>query len=156
MTYRLTSWLLFLFLGVSCSPKNPLANQRLVVPLTNVKSEAGYIYVIANGFGKNPKEAQEEAIRNAIVAVLFKGIPNSSVARPLVTQPGARQAYSDFFDPFFARNGQFLDYAVVRSHLTTDRIKIKSGVQRAVRLQVNYRELQRLLEDQGIIKSFGI
>lgn len=139
-----------------CTPKNPLVNQRTVTGVTSSRSEAGFVYLRANGFGKNPKEAQEEAIRNAISVVLFQGVPSTSVKRPLINQPGARQAFREFFDPFFAQNGPYLDYAVVTSEIIKDRIKVKSGVQRAVMMKVNYTQLQRMLEQQGIIKRFGI
>jgi hypothetical protein len=148
--------LLVLIFAASCSRKNPLANQRSVTAITTSRSESGFLYVKANGFGKNPKDAQNEAIRNALSAVLFQGVPGSSVKRPLINQPGARQEYSEFFDPFFADNGKYLDYAVVMSSLSTDRIKVKSGVQRAIQLKVNYLQLQKMLEQQSIIKKFGI
>jgi|GEM_PF-6109514 hypothetical protein len=158
-TYRILMSLLFMVIVASvtnCGRKNPLANQRTVTAISTSKSESGFLYVKANGFGKNPKEAKNEAIRNAISSVLFKGVPGSSVKRPLISQPGARQAHNLFFDPFFADNGPYLDYAVVMSHLAKDRIKVKSGVQRAIILKVNYLRLQKALEQQGIIKKFGI
>lgn len=142
--------------SAGCSPKNPLANQREVVAVTTAKSESGYVYLRATGFGKNTKESQNEAIRNALSAVMFKGIPNSSVKRPLVNQPGARQLHRDFFDGFFADNGQYLDYVVVLSTLSPERIRVKSGVQKTIQLKLQYGMLQKMLEQQGIIKKFGI
>lgn len=145
-----------LFLSSGCTPKNPLVNQRTVTGITSSRSEAGFVYLRANGFGKNPLVAKEEAVRNAISALLFSGVPSTSVKRPLINQPGARQSFQEFFDPFFATGGPYLDYAVVMSEVVKDRIRVKSGVQQAVILKVNYTGLQRMLESQGIIKKFGI
>lgn len=142
--------------SAGCSPKNPLANQREVVAVTTAKSESGYLYLRATGFGKNMKESQNEAIRNALSAVLFKGVPGSSVTRPLVSQPGARQLHRDFFDGFFADNGQYLDYVVVLSSLSPERIRVKSGIQQTIQLKLQYSALQKMLEQQSIIKKFGI
>lgn len=147
---------LLLVSTVGCAPKNPLVNQRTVTAVTNARSETGVIYLKANGFAKKPREAEQEAVRNAVSTVIFQGVPNSNVQRPLVSQSGARQAYREFFDAFFAEKGPYLDYAVVMSESVRDRVKIKRGVQRSIMLKVNYTQLQRMLEQQGIIKRFGI
>lgn len=147
---------LFLLSVLGCAPKNTLANQRLVTGVTSSRSEAGFVYLRANGFGKKANDAEQEAIRNAVSAVLFQGVPSTSLKRPLINQPGARQAFREFFDPFFADEGPYLDYAVVMSESMKDRVKIKRGIQRSIMLKVNYTQLQRMLEQQGIIKRFGI
>jgi len=108
------------------------------------------------GFGNKPDEAVYQAKKNAVHAVIFKGIRGGKpgcMTRPLVTTPGAEQMHSDYFNTFFANGGRYLNF-VSQSGSEVDRIKIdKKQYKVGVVVSVAHAELRRELEAAGIIKK---
>ena len=53
----------------------------------------------AYGFGKDKDDAVEQAQKNAVYAVIFKGITKGSGCnmKPLLTEVNAREKYEDYF-----------------------------------------------------------
>ena len=86
----------------------------------------GTIVVRAWGSGANKGESIEQAKRNAISDVLFKGIKKGSnpgeAARPLVPEVNARERYADYFEPFFSAGGEYTKFAR-EDYGNADRIK---------------------------------
>jgi hypothetical protein len=110
------------------------------------------------GEGKNRDEAVENARRNALHAIIFKGIPNSQDMRPLVSAPGAEQQHRNYFDAFFADNGAYLKFSQVETDSwdKQDRISTGHGYKYGVIVVVYRNQLIRELESAGIIRKFGM
>ena len=74
--------------------------------LVCVNSELdGSITVKAYGMGKNRRDAIEQAEKNAVHTVLFKGIrsgTNDCNQTPLIKSPNVRRQHAAFFNEFFS------------------------------------------------------
>lgn len=65
------------------------------------------------GKGKNMAEAIEQAKKNAVRDILFKGIDAGSgecSKRPLVNEVNAQERYSYYFNTFFKDKGEYLNF----------------------------------------------
>ena len=65
------------------------------------------------GTGRNKTDALEQAKKQAVYDVLFKGVTRGNTdynMRPIMTEVNARQRYQDYFDIFFMDRGEFLKY----------------------------------------------
>ena len=69
------------------------------------------------GYGRNRSDAKEQAMKNAVWAVIFDGIRDGVEGcnmRPLVTEVNAKERYEDYFNLFFADNGAYKEYVSLR------------------------------------------
>ncbi|MBO4475943.1 MAG: hypothetical protein J5737_04415 [Bacteroidales bacterium] len=65
------------------------------------------------GTGRNRTDALEQAKKQAVYDVLFKGITKGNTdynMRPIMSEVNARERYQDYFDIFFMDRGEFLKY----------------------------------------------
>lgn len=65
------------------------------------------------GTGRNRTDALEQAKKQAVYDVLFKGVTRGNTdynMRPIMTEVNARQRYQDYFDIFFMDRGEYLKY----------------------------------------------
>ncbi len=110
------------------------------------------------GQGNTQKQAIEEAKKNAIRALLFKGVPNSPDMRPIINQPGAEQQNRQYFETFFAKGGTYLRFIskVTDGIDPADRIHTGSQYKVGVVVSVSRNELIKELEAAGIVKKFGL
>jgi hypothetical protein len=110
------------------------------------------------GQANTQNEAIEEAKKNAIRAMLFKGIPGSPDMRPLISQPGAEQQNRQYFETFFAKGGTYLRFISKVNDAIDPADRIHNGKQYKVGVvvSVNRNELVKELEAAGIIKKFGL
>ncbi|HPF51930.1 MAG TPA: hypothetical protein PK335_10175 [Draconibacterium sp.] len=111
------------------------------------------------GYGKKPDVAAYQAKKNAVHAVVFKGINGGQpgcMMRPLVTKPGAEVQHSDYFNTFFADGGHYLNFVSQTGDGTMDRVKV-GGKQYKVGIvvAVKHADLRRELEAAGIIQKLG-
>lgn len=69
------------------------------------------------GYGRNRSDAKEQAMKNAVWAVIFEGIRDGVEGcnmRPLVTEVNAKERYEDYFNLFFSDNGEYKKYVSLR------------------------------------------
>ena len=62
------------------------------------------------GTGRNRTDALEQAKKQAVYDVLFKGVTRGNTdynMRPIMTEVNARQRYQDYFDIFFMDRGEY-------------------------------------------------
>lgn len=73
-----------------------------------------------------------------------------------MSDPTAEQTYAAFFDSFFADGGDYARYvSVANSSGAGNVVKMGKEYKVAVYVTVQYSELRKRLEDEGIIKSLG-
>ena len=102
----------------------------------------------------------EQAKKNAVHAIIFKGFPDNNRVKgqkPLATNPNLEQEQLAFFDEFFLNGGKYLKFVSLLANgsiLPEDRIKLgKFEYKIGVIVSVNSAELRKDLENAGIIKG---
>jgi hypothetical protein len=97
------------------------------------------------GYGRNRADAKEQAMKNAVWAVIFDGIKDGVQGcnmRPLVTEVNARERYEDYFNLFFADNGPYKEYVSMKD------TKLKSGNKDKDKVGYSYDLTVRVLRPQ--------
>ena len=110
--------------------------------------------------GTSQEAVIEQAKKNAVHAIIFKGFPDNNRVKgqkPLATNTNLEQEQLAFFDEFFLNGGKYLKFVSLLANgsiLPEDRIKLgKSEYKIGVIVSVNSAELRRDLENAGIIKG---
>ncbi len=120
----------------------------------------GSITVKAWGNGRNKSDAVEQAKKNAVRDVIFKGIQNgkSDCSRaPLLLVSNAENKYQDYFFGFFADNGEYKNYISLKDERIFDKVKrdkkkARESVTHGVVVRVLVYNLKKKLIKDGIIK----
>lgn len=113
------------------------------------------------GNGRNRADAVEQAKKNAVRDVIFHGISEGKSecnSKPLIFEVNAEEKYEDYFNKFFADNGEFRNYISLRDERIFDKIsRDKKGARESVThgliLRVLRAELKAKLIADGIIKQ---
>lgn len=119
--------------------------------------EDGSQTVRAWGLGRNKSDAVEQAKKNAVSDVIFKGI-KAGVAgcnmRPLLSEVNAREKYEDYFNIFFMDGGEYKKYISMADQKVRSKNKAKNkiGARYGVTLRVLRAELKARLKEDGLIK----
>lgn len=114
--------------------------------------------VCVYSFSKDVQVAREQCLKNAVHGLIFRGAPGKDATvktlAPLVADPSAEVAHEGFFRELFRDGGQYRRYATVASSDGVGSV-VKVGKEYKVRVYVTvqYADLRRLLESQGILKS---
>jgi hypothetical protein len=110
--------------------------------------------------GRNRSDAVEQAKKNAVREVLFKGIINGKSTcdpRPLVPEVNADRKYETYFGAFFADGGEYLKYVSladerIYNKITRDRSKGSKQIKNSVVVRVELLKLKEKLRTDQIIK----
>jgi len=108
------------------------------------------------GYGRNRSDAKEQAMKNAVWAVIFDGIRNGAEGcnmRPLVTEVNAKERYEDYFNLFFADNGAYKEYVSLRDtkRRSGGRSKDKLGYSYDLTIRVLRPQLKARLKADNVI-----
>jgi hypothetical protein len=116
-------------------------------------------------FSKKPDVAAEQAKKNAVHGVIFKGLTGVAgkgggkveSKPPLATDPNLEIAKADFFDAFFADGGKYMKFVTLtNSGLGAgDRMKVGKEYKVGVVVSVNIELLRKDLEAAGIIRALN-
>lgn len=118
----------------------------------------GSIVVRAWGFGATTEDARNQAQKQALRDIIFKGVNvngNAMLSKPLVTELNAEQKYQAFFNAFFAENGDWTRFVSAQDDLTKKRNKRTDETWQkteSATVRVHVAELQGYLMDKGILK----
>lgn len=155
---------LFIILSLSCFSSCSTRSHQEVkywnyeVEPVQAGVEGTYLFKVWS-YSTNPDVALDLARRNAIHAVIFKGIQGKSAVStkpPLTTNSNLENERSDFFRVFFAPGGVYLKYIAIVNNGALDAgdvIKIGREYKVGVIVSVNVALLRKYLEDQKIINS---
>ena len=110
------------------------------------------------GYGKNADVAAYNAKRDAVAAVIFRGVPggNGAAPTPAILSMDGYEKNAEFFDNFFNAGGRYLSFINLTNDGVPsgeDRIKMSKGYKVAVSASVNYNGLRTYLEEKGIAKK---
>lgn len=112
-------------------------------------------------YSKSPETAIEQAKKNAVHGIIFKGFPDKDRVKgqkALAQSPNLEQEKEDFFKDFFQDGGKYLKFVNLVNNgaiAPGDRIKIGKEYKIGVVISVNVAALRKDLEDAGIIKGLG-
>lgn len=105
---------------------------------------------------KNEQAALREARRNAVRAVVFRGIRTERCSEDPLVRPDALTAAADaYFDTFFAEGGQYLGYVEYAGDEVESRVKVGKQVKIGSTVIVQRTRLRQDLERAGIVKAMG-
>lgn len=110
------------------------------------------------GEGRNRPDAIEQAHKEAVYDVIFKGVSaegmKASLTRALVLENNAEAKYRLFFNEFFADRGPYTKFVSREDTRAGSNLRQRSDTQVrfAVTVRVLRSELERYLIDEGILK----
>lgn len=140
------------------------ANEQTAAWRYDIQNEAvgseNTALVLVWSYSKKVDIAQRQATKNAIHGLIFRGAAANSdptkrtkALAPLVASPMVEQQYAAFFEKFFADNGEYARYAAVTSAGKAGTVmKVGKEYKVGVYVTVQYSDLRKRLEDEGIIK----
>ncbi len=109
------------------------------------------------GYGRNRSDAKEQAMKNAVWAVIFDGIKEGvggCDVRPLVTEVNAKERYEDYFNLFFSDNGEYKKYVTLRDtkRMSGGKSKDKLGYAYDLTIRVLRPQLKARLKEDNVIE----
>ena len=149
----------FVFLVLNCTSSRIAGDYSFRTELLSIESE-GACLVRAWGTGKDRKEAQKNAMKNAVSDIVFRVLVqgnDQNLIKPLAVGVNARVKHADYFDSFFQDNGDYLDFVSADRDMinqTSNRIILRStrGISIGLVLSVNKSALKNKLISDEIIK----
>lgn len=122
----------------------------------------GTVVVKVWSYSKNPNIAMEQAKKNAVHGVIFKGIPTKDRVqgkKALVENSAKESEHADFFDSFFGDGGEYMRFVSLTNSgaveagdiMKTDKKEYKVGVV----VTVQYNDLRSFLESKGIVRKLS-
>ena len=141
----------------SCSQPTKLATyQKQEIECLGVEGDGSQTLRVT-GTGRNKADAVEQAKKDAVNAVIFKGIRGGMQgcdARPLINELNARDKYAEYFDIFFMDRGEYSHYVSMEDRkLGSNDIQTnKSFTNYRITVRVLRSELRARLRTDGLIK----
>lgn len=150
-------YLLLFALCLNVSAKDKDEFKYEVVPVA-VGTE-GTALIKVYSYARTQKKAIELGKKNAIHAILFKGVPggNGVYAQPPIVKPDIKETNQKFFDDFFDK-GDYLRYVTVSTDGIIDphdMLRVGRQYKIGIIFVVNKNELRKYLESEHIIQSIG-
>lgn len=146
------STIMFLFTGLF-EKSNPVFK---LVSIGTVQETEGIIVVETGGYGSNKNDATLDAEQKAFETILFRGMPGTDLSEPLVAnEKDAKAKYAAYFKKLFAaeRMNSFVSGTEVTSAFVK---KTKGSKNITVQTSINYKALRRDLEQNNVIRKFGL
>jgi hypothetical protein len=119
-------------------------------------SEKGTILVSAAGYGTSKPDAIGNAESNAFNNLIFRGIPGSQHQLPMVQNEGeVRKQHSTYFSNLLDSGGYktFMMTSEEQSGFVAARKNQKNIL---IKVKINVDALRRDMEQQGVIRKFGL
>lgn len=118
----------------------------------------GTLTIRAYGVGKNRSTSKEQAMKNAVYNVIFKGVPvenNAYLSKPLIFEVNAEEKYNAFFTKFFSEGGAWEQFADLHDRRAGSTSSSRRRVQAStdVTVRVHRDKLRSYLEQNNIIKN---
>ncbi len=122
---------------------------------------AGSYQVKVWSYSKNATVATEQAKKNAVHGVIFRGFTGSGRVpgqNPLASSTNLESEHADFFKAFFADGGKYMKFVQLTNGGAIeegDRLKVGKEYKIGVIVSVDAANLRKDLEAAGIIKGLG-
>lgn len=114
--------------------------------------------VIVSGIGRTRADSREQCKKNAVWAVLFKGIRGGigdCNMKPIITEANAEEKYEDYFNIFFMDGGEYLKYVSMEDtkKYSQKKAKSKTHANYTYTVRVMRPQLKQRLTEDGVIKA---
>ncbi len=112
-------------------------------------------------YNKKPNIAIEQAKKNAIHAIIFRGFPGSGRIQgkpPLTNNVNLETEKADFFNSFFSEGGKYMKFVAITNDgavAAEDIMRIGKEYKVGVIVSVNVTELRKDLESAGVIRGLS-
>lgn len=110
-------------------------------------------------YSKKPEVAIEQAKKNAVHGIVFRGFAGTAKQKPIADDPNLERVHEAFFADFFKNGGGYMKYVSLSGDGTVssgDKLKVsKKEWKVGVVVSVNQALLRKDLEAAGIIKALG-
>ncbi len=143
-----------------CGQTNTAAYNTYKVECLGVELD-GSQTLRAWGIGKNKKDAVEQAKKEAVRTVIFKGIHegvSGCNTKPIIFEVNAEEKYEDYFNAFFKDGSEYLKYVSMEDEkkdglFKKDKEKEKNQhfVKYGITVRVLRSELKQRLETDNIL-----
>lgn len=134
---------------------------RYEIECAGVGADGTYLIKVWS-YSKKPNVAIEQAKKNAVHGVVFKGFAGGgrgcTSQKPLANSPAIEQEKYDFFQTFFADGGKYMQYVSVTNDGAVDaadRMKVGKEYKVGVVVTVMKDQLRKDLEAAGVIKGLS-
>jgi hypothetical protein len=134
---------------------------RYEVEAVDVGSQGTYQLKVWT-YSKNPDVAIEQAKKNAVHCIVFKGFIGKTGTitgrKALVTSSTVETERDDYFRPFFMTGGTYQRFVSLVNNgaiAPGDRLKVGKEYKIGVVVSVDVAALRKELENAGIIKALG-
>lgn len=146
-------------LVLSCSKKSIDVSAHYDYPVRCIGVELdGSVTLESFGKGRNYFDASEQAKKNAVHAVVFKGVKEGNGGcdrNPLLLTASAQSIYQDFFANFFKDGGAYKDFVSLKDERISNKRnrsarKSNQMQQRLVIVRVDRLALKKMLDNKNI------
>jgi hypothetical protein len=122
-----------------------------------VKKYDSFTYSFSSqGYSKKIDDCQSEAEKNVFEVILFRGISGSDLQNPLVeNEQQSREKYKDFYNDLFERK-KYRNFISSKVEVLQNPRPAKGGYTCSVKFTVNLNSLKTNLEQNGVIRKFGL
>lgn len=148
---RVTLSVIIILCFCACSSK-----KHLVQSSGLVSEQSGTITIRCTGYGNNQSEAISSAEQWAVELILFRGMPDSQQAMPMITDEfAAKSKHESYFDKFLngGRHKTFIMFSIPVSKFTKNKGTKEKSIIMDVR--INLSAMRTDLEINGIVRKFG-
>jgi hypothetical protein len=156
--------ILFFSIGANAQAKRKADKDteawRYEIEVVQTGTQGTYLVKVWS-YSKKPDVAIEQAKKNAVHGVIFKGFTGTSTVpgqKALTNNVNLEEEKADFFKPFFADGGKYMKFVSITNDgavAAEDRMKIGKEYKVGVVVVVNISALRKDLEEAGIIKALG-
>jgi hypothetical protein len=118
--------------------------------------ENGRVCFTIFNYCKKEKHCIEQAKSDAVKMVLFRGFNQLNKIDPIIRDFNTQEKFKLYFDEFFKKNGQFLNYVEYSEDFNTETIQIaKRKNKSAMNVCVSRDNLLKEMQNQKIIKMLS-
>lgn len=140
-----------MLLAMACSPKLSTYSPQIS---SSPGPEETTLFVQASGLATEEKAAYDNAVYNALSTLVYQGIPGSVQSRPMIP-PGDAARVKTKVDNCLHDNNCCRNFIMQDSHVGGT-VKVKGGYTATTNIKVNLLSLRTWLEQNNIIRKFGL
>ena len=142
---------LAIILAGACTPKLRSYSPQVS---SSPGTEPNTLFIQASGLGTDERRSYEHAIHEALSTLLFQGIPGSVQPKPIIPPDDASRMRPKV-ESCLSDNNCYRNF-ILQINQVGSYVQVKGGYSATVNCKVNLAALQNWLEQNNIIRKFGL